>query len=60
VCILTKEREHPPDVLLAHLTDEFGKDGWIRESVDLSRFTLLPVNLDFLARTDGSDPPPSA
>jgi len=60
VRILTKEREQPPDVLLAHLTDESGKhlaalkihssadvrkagkDGWIRESVDLSRFTLLP------------------
>ncbi len=30
-----------------------GRDGWIRESVDLSRFTVSSVNLDFLARTDG-------
>ena len=30
-----------------------GRDGWIRESVDLSRFTDETVTLDFLARTDG-------
>ena len=33
-----------------------GRDGWIRESVDLSRFTDETVNLDFLARTDGERP----
>ena len=30
-----------------------GKDRWIRESVDVSRFTGETVNLDFLASADG-------
>ena len=74
VRILTKEREHPADILLVRLTDEAGKhlaivksymdadvrktgkDGWIRDSVNLSRFANKTVNLGFLAKTDGEWP----
>jgi hypothetical protein len=68
---VTRERRHPADGFVVHLTDATGehlatvdsrtdaaagKAGWTDETVDLSRFAGRTVNLAFLVKTDEQRP----